>query len=410
VKFEIMDLAANHQTARIDDVPFLARLTLRLASQLTVGSVHVRLPDHRTIALRGSEPGPSGAIQLNNFGFARRLIMGGDIGMAEAYIRGDWTTPDLTQLLYVMCLNDDLVDSTFAGNMLIRLGRRMLHRLRRNTREGARQNIHAHYDLGNEFFAAWLDRSMTYSSALFSAETADLAAAQRNKYEQLARAIELQPGHKVLEIGCGWGGFAEFAAKTYGASVLALTISKEQHEFARRRIHEAGLAEKVEVRLQDYRDQDGQFDRIASIEMFEAVGEQFWPAYFNQLHQRLKPGGLAGIQTITVRDELFDTYRQRVDFIQRYIFPGGMLPSAAILRALGERFEIPVIRERVFGQDYAKTIAIWRTNFGQAWSDLTSLGFDESFRRVWEYYLSYCEAGFRAEKIDVRHLVFARRG
>lgn len=405
-----MDLAANHQTAGFDDVPLLARLALRLASQLRFGSVHVRLPDHRTVVLRGLEPGPSAAIQLNNYGFARRLIMGGDIGMADAYVRGDWTTPDLTQLFYVFCLNDHLVDSAFAGNMLIRLCRRALHRLRRNTREGARHNIRAHYDLGNEFFAAWLDRSMTYSSALFSAETADLAAAQRHKYEQLAKAIELQSAQTVLEIGCGWGGFAEFAAKTYGVSVLALTISKEQHEFARKRIHEAGLAEKVEVRLQDYRDQKGNFDRIASIEMLEAVGEQFWPTYFNQLHQRLKPGGLAGIQTITVRDELFDSYRRRVDFIQRYIFPGGMLPSAAILRSLGERFEVPMIRERVFGLDYAKTIAIWRANFGQAWADLTSLGFDEPFRRLWEYYLCYCEAGFRAGKIDVRQLVFSRRG
>ncbi|WFU74963.1 cyclopropane-fatty-acyl-phospholipid synthase family protein [Bradyrhizobium sp. CB2312] len=405
-----MEVVANHQTARFDDLPFLARLTLRLASRLRFGSVHVRLPDHRTTVLRGVESGPSATIQINDYAFARSLILGGDIGMAEAYVRGDWTTPDLTQLLYVFCLNDDLIDSVFTGNMLVRLCRRMLHRLRHNTREGSRQNIRAHYDLGNEFFAAWLDRSMTYSSALFSCGTADLAAAQRNKYEQLAKDIDLQAGQTVLEIGCGWGGFAEFAAKTCGVSILALTISKEQHEFARRRIHEAGLAEKVEVRLQDYRDQTGQFDRIASIEMFEAVGEQFWPAYFDQLHQRLKPGGLAGIQTITVQDELFDSYRRRVDFIQRYIFPGGMLPSAAILRSLGERFEIPMRHERVFGQDYAKTIAIWRANFGLAWADLTSLGFDEQFRRLWEYYLSYCEAGFRAGKIDVRQLVYARRG
>lgn len=405
-----MDLAAARHSLQFDGVPFLGRLALRLASQLKCGTVHVRLPDRRLVTLRGELPGPSATIELGNYRFARSLVLGGDIGMAEAYIRGDWTTPDLTQLLYLFCLNEDLVDNAFAGNLLVRLCRRALHRLRRNTKEGSRHNIHRHYDLGNEFFGAWLDSSMTYSSALFSAETADLPAAQRHKYEQLAEAIELQPGQSVLEIGCGWGGFAEFAAKTYGANVLALTISKEQHEFARRRIHEAGLAEKVEVRLQDYRDQDGRFDRIASIEMIEAVGEQFWPAYFSQLSQRLKPGGLAGIQAITVRDELFDSYRQRVDFIQRYIFPGGMLPSATILRSLGERFEMPVVRERVFGQDYAKTLALWRDNFSRAWTDLTSLGFDEPFRRLWEYYLCYCEAGFRAGKIDVGQLVFARRG
>lgn len=405
-----MDLAAARHSLQFDGVPFLGRLALRLASQLRCGTVHVRLPDRRLVTLRGELPGPSATIELGNYRFARSLVLGGDIGMAEAYIRGDWTTPDLTQLLYLFCLNEDLVDNAFAGNLLVRLCRRALHRLRRNTKEGSRHNIHRHYDLGNEFFGAWLDSSMTYSSALFSAETADLPTAQRHKYEQLAKAIELQPGQNVLEIGCGWGGFAEFAAKTYGANVLALTISKEQHEFARRRIHEAGLAEKVEVRLQDYRDQDGRFDRIASIEMIEAVGEQFWPAYFSQLSQRLKPGGLAGIQAITVRDELFDSYRQRVDFIQRYIFPGGMLPSATILRSLGERFEMPVVRERVFGQDYAKTLALWRDNFSRAWTDLTSLGFDEPFRRLWEYYLCYCEAGFRAGKIDVGQLVFARRG
>ncbi|MBR0740006.1 class I SAM-dependent methyltransferase [Bradyrhizobium liaoningense] len=404
-----MDLAAARQSAHFEDVPILARLALRLASRLKRGAVNVRLPDGRTIALRGSQPGPAAVIELNNYGFARSLVLGGDIGMAEAYVRGDWTTPDLTQLLYVFCLNADLVDSAFAGNMLVRLCRRALHRVRRNTRQGSRLNIHAHYDLGNVFFAAWLDPSMTYSSALFSAETPDLFAAQQNKYGQLAKAIELQPGQTVLEIGCGWGGFAEFAAKTYGASVLALTISKEQYEFARRRIHEAGLAEKVEVRLQDYRDQDGHFDRIASIEMIEAVGERFWPAYFGQLHQRLKPGGLAGIQAITVGDELFESYRRRVDFIQRYIFPGGMLPSPGVLLSLGERFQVPLVRERAFGQDYAKTVAMWRTNFGRAWTGLISLGFDESFRRLWEYYLCYCEAGFRAGKIDVRQLVFARQ-
>jgi cyclopropane-fatty-acyl-phospholipid synthase len=404
-----MDLAATRQTSHFDNVPFLARLALRMASQLNRGTVHVRLPDQRIAVLQGAQPGPSATIELNNYGFARSLVLGGDIGMAEAYIRGDWATPDLAQLLHVFCLNDDLVDSTFGANVLVRLCRRALHRWRRNTREGARLNIHAHYDLGNEFFAAWLDPSMTYSSALFSPGTTDLLAAQRHKYEQLAKAIELQPGQTLLEIGCGWGGFAEFAAKTYGARVLALTISKEQHEFASRRIHEAGLTEKVEVRLQDYRDQDGHFDRIASIEMIEAVGEPFWPTYFNQLHQRLNPGGLAGIQAITVRDNLFDSYRQRVDFIQKYIFPGGMLPSANILRSLGERFEMPLVREHAFGQDYAKTLAVWRTNFSRAWADLTPLGFDEPFRRLWEYYLCYCEAGFRAGKIDVRQLVFARR-
>ena len=210
---EAMDLAATHQTARFDDVPLLARLALRLASRLKLGTVDVRLPDGRTVVLRGTHPGPSATIELNSYAFGRSLVLGGDIGMAEAYVRGDWSTPDLSQLLYVFCLNDDLVDSAFAGNALVRLCRHALHRLRRNTRLGSRLNIHAHYDLGNAFFAAWLDPSMTYSSALFSPEATDLLAAQRHKYAQLAKAIELRPGHTLLEIGCGWGGFAEYAAK-----------------------------------------------------------------------------------------------------------------------------------------------------------------------------------------------------
>ena len=234
-------------------------------------------------------------------------------------------------------------------------------------------NIYAHYDIGNAFYSAWLDPSMTYSSALFEEHTTDLTAAQHNKYRRLAEAIDLQPGQRLLEIGCGWGGFAEYAAKTYGAKVVGLTISKEQRDFAQARIQSAGLADKVEIRLQDYRDERDQYDRIASIEMIEAVGEQFWPKYFSQLRDRLLPGGLAGIQAITIQDSLFQAYRREVDFIQRYVFPGGMLPSPQVLKSLGERFGVPVIRERIFGQDYAKTLATWRSNFRAAWPHLMPL-------------------------------------
>jgi cyclopropane-fatty-acyl-phospholipid synthase len=250
---------------------------------------------------------------------------------------------------------------------------------------------------------------MTYSSALFEEHTTDLTSAQTNKYRRLAEAIDLKPGQKLLEIGCGWGGFAEFAAKQ-GAKVVGLTISQEQRDFAERRIHEAGLSEKVEIRLQDYRDERGGYDRIASIEMIEAVGEQFWPNYFSQLRDRLLPGGLAGIQAITIQDRLFPSYRRDVDFIQRYVFPGGMLPSPQVLKQLGEAFGVPVIRERIFGQDYAKTLAIWRSNFREAWPHLMPSGFDDRFRRLWEYYLSYCEAGFLSGNIDVRQVVFAKSG
>ena len=314
----------------------------------------------------------------------------------------------MTQFLYLFCVNHDLIQQMLSDKPLMRFVQIVRHWFNRNTRRQARRNIYAHYDIGNAFYSAWLDPSMTYSSALFEDHAQDSTAAQNNKYRRLAEAIDLQPGQKLLEIGCGWGGFAEYAAKTFGAKVVGLTISKEQRDFAQARIQNAGLGDKVEIRLQDYRDERDRYDRIASIEMIEAVGEQFWPKYFSQLRDRLLPGGLAGIQAITIQDSLFQTYRREVDFIQRYVFPGGMLPSPQVLKSLGERFGVPVIREHIFGQDYAKTLAIWRSNFRAAWPNLMPSGFDDRFRRLWEYYLAYCEAGFLSGNIDVRQVVFAK--
>jgi cyclopropane-fatty-acyl-phospholipid synthase len=390
------------------DLPRLARLALGFAARLRRGTLDITLLDGRVIRVGGHEPGPAAAMTLHSYSFAPRLIKGGDIGIAEAYLNGEWDTPDLTQFLYLFCVNHELIQTMLGDKPLVRFLQIMRHCFNRNTRRQARHNIHAHYDIGNAFYSAWLDPSMTYSSALFEDGTADLTAAQHNKYRRLAEAIDLQPGQRLLEIGCGWGGFAEYAASTFGAKVVGLTISREQRDFAERRIHEAGLNDKVEIRLQDYRDERERYDRIASIEMIEAVGEQFWPKYFSQLRDRLLPGGLAGIQAITIRDSSFKSYRREVDFIQRYVFPGGMLPSPQILKSLGERFGVPVIRERIFGQDYAKTLATWRNNFRSAWPSLTPLGFDERFRRLWEYYLAYCEAGFLSGNIDVRQVVFAK--
>ena len=397
----------NVETA-FADLPRLVRLAITFGSRLRRGTLDVTLPDGRMIRLGGQEPGPAAVMRLHNYSFASRLINGGDIGMAEAYLAGDWDTPDLTQFLYLFCVNHALIRTMLHDKPLMRFVQVVQHWFNRNTRRQARRNIHAHYDIGNAFYAAWLDPSMTYSSALFEDDTADLAAAQNNKYRRLAEAIDLKPGQRLLEIGCGWGGFAEYAAKALGAKVVGLTISKEQRDFAQARIQAAGLADRVEIRLQDYRDERDQYDRIASIEMIEAVGEEFWPSYFSQLRDRLLPGGLAGIQAITIQDSLFQDYRRDVDFIQRYVFPGGMLPSPQILKALGERFGVPVIRERIFGQDYAKTLATWRNNFRAAWPNLIRLGFDDRFRRLWEYYLAYCEAGFLSGNIDVRQVVFAK--
>jgi cyclopropane-fatty-acyl-phospholipid synthase len=378
---DLISVTSDNVDAVLPELPRVVRLALGFGSKLKRGTLDVTLPDGRTIRLGGAEPGPSAAMNLYNYNFASRLLKGGDIGIAEAYL---------------------------SDKPLMRFVQIVRHWFNRNTRRQARRNIYAHYDIGNAFYSAWLDPSMTYSSALFEDDTADLTAAQNNKYRRLAEAIDLQPGQRLLEIGCGWGGFAEYAAKTFGAKVVGLTISKEQRDFAQARIQNAGLGEKVEIRLQDYRDERDRYDRIASIEMIEAVGEQFWPKYFSQLRDRLLPGGLAGIQAITIQDSLFQTYRREVDFIQRYVFPGGMLPSPEVLKSLGERFGVPIIREHIFGQDYAKTLAIWRSNFRAAWPNLMPSGFDDRFRRLWEYYLAYCEAGFLSGNIDVRQVVFAK--
>jgi cyclopropane-fatty-acyl-phospholipid synthase len=392
----------------VPGLPRLAKIAFAYAARIRRGTLDVTLPDGRVIRFGGAEPGPAAVMTVHSYKFAWRLMKAGDIGIAEAYLRKEWDTPDLTQFLYIFCINHDLISPLFEQKTAMRVVQALQHWFKRNTRGQAKRNIFAHYDIGNTFYKSWLDSSMTYSSALFEEGTNDLTAAQQNKYRRLAEALNLQPDQTVLEIGCGWGGFAEFAAKTYGVKVVGLTISQEQREFALKRIFDAGLNERVEIRFQDYRDERGLYERIASIEMIEAVGEQFWPKYFSQLRDRLLPGGLAGIQAITIRDSMFQSYRREVDFIQRYVFPGGMLPSPAVLKSLGDRFGIPVIKERIFGQDYARTLATWRDNFRQAWPNLKPLGFDERFRRLWEYYLSYCEAGFLSGNIDVRQVIFSK--
>jgi cyclopropane-fatty-acyl-phospholipid synthase len=406
---DVISVTPDNLHEKLAGLPRLVRLALGFAARIKRGTLDITLPDGRILRMGGLEPGPAAAMTVYNYGFATRLVNGGDIGIAEAYLNRDWDTPDLTQFLYLFCVNHDLIQAMLADKPLIRIVQMVRHWFNRNTKRQAKRNIYAHYDIGNAFYSAWLDSSMTYSSALFEDDAGDLTSAQKNKYRRLAEAIDVRPGQKLLEIGCGWGGFAEYVAKTFGAKVVGLTISKEQRDFAQKRIHEAGLAEKVEIKLQDYRDERDQYDRIASIEMIEAVGEQFWPKYFSQVSDRLKPSGLAGIQAITIQDSMFQSYRREVDFIQRYVFPGGMLPSPQVLKTLGDRFGIPVIRERIFGQDYAKTLATWRNNFRAAWPNLKPLGFDDRFRRLWEYYLAYCEAGFLSGNIDVRQVVFAKQ-
>jgi cyclopropane-fatty-acyl-phospholipid synthase len=337
-----------------------------------------------------------------------RLMRAANVGWAEGYLADEWDSPDVTALLEVIARNADRMRDLYEGNSWSKLANRVLHVFNRNTRAGARRNIMAHYDLGNAFYQRWLDPSMTYSSAKFETPSDDLSVAQRNKYLSLARRIELKPEHSLLEIGCGWGGFAEFAAKEIGCRITGITISREQFDFARQRLFKQGLADKAEIKLEDYRDTQGTFDRVASIEMFEAVGETYWPAYFAKIRERLAPLGQAGLQIITIDDRYFSAYRTSVDFIQKYVFPGGMLPSMQVLRDQVARAGLSWRDETTFGLDYAQTLSSWRDRFMGAWDDIRTLGFDERFKRLWNYYLSYCEAGFRAGSIDVTQIALTK--
>ncbi len=390
------------------DLPFAMRKALGLAAMLQKGSLTIGLTDGRQLIARGSEPGPEATLVIKDYSFANRLADGGDIGFAEAYLRGEWETPDLTKFLEVFAANYPLIEQLLPGRPLVKLWQRLRHFMNRNSKTGSRRNIHAHYDLGNGFYSKWLDRTMTYSSAIFEPGDNDLAAAQTRKYAALADQLRLTANDDVLEIGCGWGGFAEYAAKERGCRVTGLTISQEQFDFAQARIAKAGLSDRVTFKMQDYRDEAGRYDKIVSIEMFEAVGEEYWPAYFRVLATCLKPGGAAGLQVITIREDSFENYKREMDFIRAYIFPGGMLPTPTIMAGLGQRFGLPLAHDRNFGLDYARTLAEWRDRFHEAWPQIVPLGFDERFRRMWDYYLSYCEAGFRTGNIDVRQMVFAK--
>ncbi len=396
------------ETHALQRYPFLVRQALAIARRLEFGSLAVTMPDGVTLHFGGIKPGPSAQIRVLDYNFANRLAAEGEVGVAEAYLQGEWDSPDLAQVTEIFSTNHALIEKLLRGRPLTRLWQLFGHWRNRNTRTGSKRNIAAHYDLGNQFYASWLDSSMTYSSALFADGTQDLGEGQLRKYQQLAVQTGMRPDDHVLEIGCGWGGFAEFAARDVGCRVTALTISKAQHDFASERIFRAGLSEKVSIKLQDYRDERGSYDKIASIEMFEAVGEAFWPQFFCQLRDRLRPGGMAGLQVITIKEVFFAGYRREMDFIRRYIFPGGMLPTFAIMQDMGAKYGVPMTGQINFGIDYARTLAVWRERFRAAWPTLTGQGFDERFRRMWEYYLAYCEGGFRSGQIDVRQMVFAR--
>lgn len=389
-------------------VPFHARAVLKAAGNLARGQLTVTLPNGETLIFTGAAAGKEAEITIIDYHFAWSIILNGHLGAAESFLRGDWESPDVERVLELFAENREVFTSVMNGLSFQRLTERIAHGFRKNNRAGSKKNIHFHYDLGNSFYKRWLDPTMTYSSARFDSPHQDLSAAQMNKYRSLAHNMDLKPDSNLLEIGCGWGGFAEYAASEIGCKVTALTISNEQLAFARERIASKGLSDRVEVRFQDYRDVTEKFDRIASIEMFEAVGEQYWPAYFSKVRDCLTPGGLAGLQIITIDDRSFESYRKGVDFIQRYVFPGGMLPSPSALKRQVSQAGLSWKTNVEFGLDYAETLARWRDRFQRAWPEIREMGFDERFRRLWDFYLAYCEAGFRTGNVDVTQLTLSR--
>lgn len=375
---------------------------------LKAGSMTFVLPDGRRFETKGAAPGPSGEIHVRNPDMFGRIIRDGDIGFSEAYMDGWWDTPDLHALMDVILINNDNVGTGFPGQFLVRAYERARHWMNRNSKSGSRKNISHHYDLGNEFYGMWLDKTMTYSSALYRSNNETLEEAQTNKYASIIDRMDAGEGDHVLEVGCGWGGFAEYAAGVRGAKVTGITISQEQHDFAKERMFKQGLNEKVDIVMRDYRDEDGRYDGIASIEMFEAVGEKYWPGYFNMIRERLKPGATASLQIITIDDEWFPNYRKSVDFIQKYIFPGGMLPSPTALRAEVAKAGLDFTGSIEFGKSYSDTLREWSVDFNQRWEEIQKLGFDDRFRRMWNFYLASCAATFLAGTTDVTQVAIRR--
>ena len=379
-----------------------------LVRRIRAGRIDITLPDGRVFRAEGTEPGGYGQLIVHNRDFFARLARDGDLGFAEAYMDGWWSTPDLMALMDVLMANNSEVNRAFPGMGLVRAYERLRHRLRDNSKDQARRNISHHYDLGNEFYSVWLDETMSYSSALFASADEDLPAAQQRKYAAICDRIGAAEGAHLLEIGCGWGGFAEYAAKQRGAKVTGLTISRAQLDYAQERIFREGLNERVELVLRDYRDETRDFDGIASIEMFEAVGERYWPVYFDTVRERLRPGAQAALQIITVQDQLFDGYRKSVDFIQKYIFPGGMLPSPSALEAQIARAGLEGTGSTEFGQSYSDTLRLWYDRFNARWDEVAALGFDERFRRMWNFYLTSCAACFKSGITDVTQISMRR--
>ena len=391
------------RTTSAGPAPRSATALLKLLEKIRHGRLDLRLPDGEHLCYGDAAHGPHAQMQVDSWQVFDDVLARGDIGLAEAYIDGAWHCADLPALLLLLAGNRDALSAAVYGQWWRLLAARLRHLVHDNSRSGSRRNIIAHYDLGNAFYSEWLDETMSYSSALYGDNAGiTLEEAQRAKYRRILQQLDAQPGQRILEIGCGWGGFAEVAAQEAGVEVLGVTLSPSQLAYAQERMRRAGLDGQVTLELRDYRDLGAQrFDHIVSIEMFEAVGERWWPTYFDALNRLLKPGGRAVVQSITIRDDLFARYRRGTDFIQQHVFPGGMLPSPRAFNEQATRAGLQLADSFAFGPDYARTLREWAVAVELRWPGIAAHGFDERFHRLWRFYLAYCEAGFDSGCTDV---------
>jgi cyclopropane-fatty-acyl-phospholipid synthase len=386
----------------LPSLPWYAKAVLSLLKNIQIGELRIITPEGEHLSFKGTNSGVEASIHIHDWEVCRACLKSGDIGFAESYIKGLWDSPDLLSLLRLLLANRQEIETIIYGNWWGRLGYRIKHWFNKNTKAGSKKNIHAHYDIGNAFYALWLDPSMTYSSACFDTKDKPLVEAQIAKYQKIIESLTVARGEKILEVGCGWGGLMEQACLG-GIDIDCLTISEEQAKYARERggrISAKGLG-RHQILLQDYRDHQEQYDGIASIEMFEAVGESYWPSYFEMLHRCLKPGKKACIQTIVIADDLFEKYRNSSDFIQQYVFPGGMLPSEEKFKEAAAKQGLVTESVYRFGQDYQKTLVLWHEKFNQQLEAIKAQGFDQRFIRLWNLYLMYCAAGFAEKSTDV---------
>lgn len=399
---------AYYTTDGQSELPRYFALSFESALAANRGQLDVVIPDGRRFRVKGEQPGPIAEIHVHKEQLFARLIREGYLGFCDAYLDGEWTSPDLQAFMdFVNAGNDEMYNS-YPGMGLVRAYEKLRFWMQSNSKSQAKKNISYHYDLGNDFYALWLDDTMTYSSALFKSGQESLEKAQENKYASLVDQMGAQPGDHVLEIGCGWGGFAEYAAKERGIKVTGLTISQEQHDYAVARMDRLGLSDMVEIKMQDYRDERGLYDGIASIEMFEAVGEKYWGTYFDTVRERLKPGKNATLQIITVQDKRWEVYKRGVDFIQKYIFPGGMLPSPTVLRAEIAKAGLQLKGSIEFGQSYSDTLRRWHETFNDRWDEVAAMGFDARFQRMWNFYLTSCAGTFWSGNCDVTQITMTR--